>query len=273
MRLTRDDGWLEDAICENTLVGVTDGSYMQALHPNMNSCAFILEFTQGRGSLTGAFLEQTIAACSYHGELLGLMEIHLIFFSVNRIASTLTGSAHIYLDCLGALDKIQNLPPHHTPSKCQHLDVLKNVMLHCSTMSFMQLFSHVSAHQDNQTKFDNLPREAQLNCAVDFGAKRALLSLDATDLPWQQKFPLEAICVWVGREKMTSDTGHHIQYHAHGHLACEEFAAAGLLSNTQFDLVDWQMVHNTLSTVPRMFQVWACKQVWSIAPTNYKLTC
>jgi hypothetical protein len=47
MRLTGDDGWLEDAIRENTLVVVADGSYMQALHPNMNSCAFILEYTQG----------------------------------------------------------------------------------------------------------------------------------------------------------------------------------------------------------------------------------
>jgi hypothetical protein len=199
------------------------------------------------------------------------MAIHLILLSVNRIASTLMGLAHIYSDCLGALDKIQNLPPHRIPSNCQHLDVLKNVMLHRSTMSFTRLFSHVSAHQDDQKKIDNHPREAQLNCPVDFGAKRALLSLDATNLPWQQKFPLEAICVWVGREKMTSDTGHHIRYHAHGHLAWEEFTAAGLLSNTQFDLVDWQMVHNTLSTVQRMFQVWACKQVWSIAVTNYEL--
>jgi hypothetical protein len=150
------------------------------------------------------------------------------------------GLAHIYLDCLGALDKIQNLPPHCIPSKCRYLDVLKNVMLHCSTMSFTRLVSHVSAHQDNQTKFNNLPRKAQLNYAVDFGAKRALLSLDTTNLPRQQKFPLEAICVWADREKMMSDTGHHIRYHAHGHLAWKEFAVAGLLSNTQFDLVDWQ---------------------------------
>jgi hypothetical protein len=31
------------------------------------------------------------------------------------------------------------------------------------------------------------------------------------------------------------------------------------------------MVHNTLLVVPQMFQVWDCKQVWSIAPTNYEL--
>jgi hypothetical protein len=106
---------------------------------------------------------------------------------------------------------------------------------------------------------------------VDFGAKRALLRLDTNNLPQQQKFPLEAICVWVGREEKTLDTGHHIRYHAHRHLAQGEFAAAGVLTITQFDPVDWQMVHNTLSMVPRMFQVWACKQVWSIAPTNYEL--
>jgi hypothetical protein len=98
MRLTGDDGWLEDAIRKNTLVAVRDGSYMQALHLNINSCAFILERTQRGGRFTGAFLEQTITVCSYHGELLGLMAIHLILLSVNRIASTLMGSAHIYLD-------------------------------------------------------------------------------------------------------------------------------------------------------------------------------
>jgi hypothetical protein len=81
MRLSGDDGWLEVAIRDNTLVAVTDGSYMRSLYPHMNSCAFILECTQCRGRLTGAFSEQTIVACSYRGELLGLMAIHLILLS------------------------------------------------------------------------------------------------------------------------------------------------------------------------------------------------
>ena len=272
MRLSGDDGWLKEAIRDNTLVAVTDGSYMRSLYPHMNSCAFILECTQGRGRLTGAFSEQTIAACSYRGELLGLMAIHLILLSVNRVSPTLTGSVHIYSDCLGALDRLRNLPPHRIPSKCRHSDILKNVMLHCGSMSFTRQFSHVSAHQDDRTKWENLMRAEQLNCAADFGAKRVLLRHDAADLPRQQKFPLEAVCVWAGREKMTSDTGHYIRYHAHQQLAREELAAAGILTKVQFDLVDWQVVHSTLSGVPRMFQVWACKQVFSIAPTNYELS-
>ena len=39
MQVTGDNGWLSTVIQENTLVAVTDGSYMQELYPNMNSCA------------------------------------------------------------------------------------------------------------------------------------------------------------------------------------------------------------------------------------------
>jgi hypothetical protein len=115
MRLSGDDGWLEVAIRDNILMAVTDGLHMCSLYPHMNSCAFILECTQGRGHLTGAFLEQTIAVCLYRGELLGLMAIHLILLIVNRVAPTLTGSAHIYSDCLGALDKLVTY--RHTASR------------------------------------------------------------------------------------------------------------------------------------------------------------
>ena len=139
-------------------------------------------------------------------------------------------------------------------------------MLHCGLLTFTRLFSHVSAHQDNRTEWENLTRKEQFNCVADFGAKRVLLRHDAANLPRQQKFPLGAVCVWAGREKMTLDTGHYIRFHAHQELAREEFAAAGILMKVQFDLVDWHVVHSTLSGVPRMFQVWACKQVWGIAP-------
>jgi hypothetical protein len=39
-----------------------------------------------------------------------------------------------------------------------------------------------------------------------------------------------------------------------------------------FDEVDWPQVHQTLiNEVPRLFQVWACKQVMSLAATNKNL--
>jgi hypothetical protein len=94
MRLTGDDGWLEAAIRENNLVAVTDGSYMQALYPKINSCAFILECLQVCSHLTGAFSKQKMAACSYRGKLLGLMAIH------NKITPDLMGLVHVFSDCL-----------------------------------------------------------------------------------------------------------------------------------------------------------------------------
>jgi hypothetical protein len=40
---------------------------------------------------------------AYQGELLGLMAIHLIVLSANKIHGALVGSAEVVSDCLGAL--------------------------------------------------------------------------------------------------------------------------------------------------------------------------
>ncbi len=151
---------MSKAIEDNTLEAVTDSSYMKDLYPNMNSCTFILECSRDRGRISGIFLEQTMAACSYQGKLLGLLAIDLILLSVNKVNPNLTGSVHIYSDCLGALKKIENLPPHRIPSEFRHSDVLKNIMINCSSMTFDCLFLHVSTHQDNREEFKNLSRQA-----------------------------------------------------------------------------------------------------------------
>jgi hypothetical protein len=107
LRLSGDSlgTWIEEAIKTNLLIAITDGSYMKELFPNMNSCTFIFECSRGGRRLTGAFPEQSIASCAYCGELLGLLAIHLILLSVNRVTPNLPGSVHIYSDCLGTLAK------------------------------------------------------------------------------------------------------------------------------------------------------------------------
>ena len=71
---------------------------------------------------------------------------------------------------------------------------------------------------------------------------------------------------------MTSDTVSSVRFHAHKNLARKNINAARILSLQQFSRVDWEIVHSALTTVPRMFQVWACKQVWGIAVTNREQT-
>ena len=264
-----DDDWMAQAIANHSLVAVTDGSYIKEIYPDLCSAAYIMECTQGRGRIVGSFPEKSSVANAYRGELMGLMAIHLLLLSVNKTNPSLSGSVHIYSDCLGALDKVENLPPYRIPSKCRHSDVLKNIMVNCSDLSFSRLFSHVKAHQDDHDEFHTLERPAQLNCGCDAKAKNSIINMDPTAMPQQRPFPMEPICIFVDAEKMTSDTGPRIRYWAHKQLAATFFDAEQILFTHQFVEVDWPVVYATLHEVPRMFGVWACKQVMDIAGTNF----
>jgi hypothetical protein len=82
--------WLAELIADNSLLVVTNGSYMKEVYPNINSAAFIIECTKGRGRLWGSFVEHTPDADSYQGELLGLIAIYLILCGVNESSPNLT---------------------------------------------------------------------------------------------------------------------------------------------------------------------------------------
>ncbi len=152
--------WLEHAISTGTLVAVTDGSYIQERYPHLCSTAFVLECSKGRGRVVGSFLEALLAANAYRGELLGLMAIHLILLSVNKLNLTLLGSVEVMSDCLGALKRVSYLPPHRIPSQCHHSDILKTIMVHCHGLFFTIYYMHIKVHQDNQKAFSSLSRKA-----------------------------------------------------------------------------------------------------------------
>jgi hypothetical protein len=42
----------------------------------------------------------------------------------------------------------------------------------------------------------------------------------------------------------------------------------GVLQGDEFEEVHWKSVYFALREVPRMFQIWACKQVMEVAGTN-----
>ncbi len=92
-------------------------------------------------------------ANAYRGELLGLMAIHLILLSMNKIYSNLPGSMEIISDCLGALKQVTYLPPYRIPSCCRHSDILKTILVHRRGLSFTTYYSHVKAHQDDMVSF------------------------------------------------------------------------------------------------------------------------
>jgi hypothetical protein len=136
MKVTGGITWVNESIVHGTLVAVMDGSYIRELFPELCSAAFVLECSQGRGRIFGLFSESLRVANAYRGELLGLMAIHLILLSVNKIHQNLAGSVEIVLDCLGALKRVTYLPPYQIPSHCHHLYILKNILVHCRDLSF-----------------------------------------------------------------------------------------------------------------------------------------
>jgi hypothetical protein len=109
--------WISKLITNSTLIAVTDGSYIWGLFPNLSSAAFVLECSTGRGRIVGSFSELLLIPYAYRGELLGLLAIHLILLSINKLHCDLVGSVEIVSDCLRAfLKRVTYLPPHKIPS-------------------------------------------------------------------------------------------------------------------------------------------------------------
>ncbi len=146
--------WVSGAIQDRFLVAVMDGLYISQLYPTLCLAAFVLECAKGCGKIIGSFSESTLAANTYRGELLGLMAIHLLLVSVNRVHNTLGRSVEVVSDCLGALKRVVHLPPYWIPSRCKHLDILKNIHVNCQDLTFTLYYLHVKAHQDDNVTFD-----------------------------------------------------------------------------------------------------------------------
>lgn len=147
----------------------------------------------------------------------------------------------IFSDCLGALKKVTSLPETRLPSGCKHSDILKNIMVNCSKLSFAMEYLHVSAHQDKKRTFQQLDQPAQLNCCMDSMAKSKLWGLDGTALPPQDVFPLEAIAVFVGKEKLTSGSEDWLRFWCQRAEAKKALADEKIkvLNHDQFEEVEW----------------------------------
>jgi hypothetical protein len=178
LRMTGTDDWLVEAVRTGSLRAVTDGSYIKEMHPELCSAAFILECSVTGGRMIGSFPELSPDACAFQGEMLGLLAIHLLLLAIHKLHPDLGGQVALYSDCLGALGKVADLPQLRLPSSTKHADILKIMMIHCQQFSFDVSYRHVRAHQDDRVRYGDLLRPAQLNCQMDFLAKKVLWGLE-----------------------------------------------------------------------------------------------
>jgi hypothetical protein len=83
---------------------------------------------------------------TYRGELLGLMAIHLILLSVDRIHGAIAGNVEVVSDCLGALRWVVDLPPYQIPSRCKHSDIFKKTYWSTVAHSPLRYTTDMSGH-------------------------------------------------------------------------------------------------------------------------------
>lgn len=96
-------------------------------------------------------------------------------------------------------------------------------------------------------------------------------SREGEELPPQDIFPLESVAVFVGKEKMKSGSESLLRFWCEKVLVARVALAhekVKVLQPDQFDEVWWHAVHDALTEVLRMFQIWACEQVTGVAGTN-----
>jgi hypothetical protein len=141
-------------------------------------------------------------------------------------------------------------------------------MVNCSNLSFSRHYSHVNAHQDDHRAYSDLSREVQLNCQMDYLVKKAIYEAQEPQGTHTRHFPLVPICVFLGWNKLTSNKGEKLRFWVHNQLTRSWFHDASILFTDEFNKVDWEMIHIALRRVPRMFQIWACKQIMDIVPAN-----
>jgi hypothetical protein len=141
-------------------------------------------------------------------------------------------------------------------------------MVNCSDLSFRRLYSLVRAHHDNNVQYGDLSRLAQLNCQIDYYAKKAIWDAGPVDDKITHPFPLEPVCIFLGKNKLTSDKGDALKFWVSRQIARKIFHEPDILYVHTFNKVDWECVHSSLWCTPRMFQIWVCKQVMGIIPAN-----
>jgi hypothetical protein len=67
---------------------------------------------------------------------------------------------------------------------------------------------------------------------------------------------------------MTSNTGPLLRFWEYKQIAWDVFACRKIFDTEQVEQVAWRYVSAAQEEVPRMFQLWACKQVMDILATN-----
>ena len=164
---------LIDGVKNNTIIGVTDGSYDRKVAPNISGAGWLVCCTSSEKILRANFYEKSKSDSSYRGELLGLVALHTFLYAICNFHNISFTTPNICCDNISALRQSGYRRRRVKTGACQ-ADVLRVLRTIKLRQTLKPTYEHVAAHQDKKKTWWQLSLEEQLNCVCDGLAKAAV---------------------------------------------------------------------------------------------------
>ncbi len=253
------------SLANGTALAICDGSYMPKRFPGLAAAAWVIQ--------PGSFRDNAHIPChsvtqvqgptksinSYRAELQGLYTLLLAINHICSLHHLTSGRATIGCDNKGVLHHV-HFPPRYVPCAVKHADLVRAIhsaLRHCP----LQLsFQYVAGHQDDLTRFEDLPPLAQLNVQADLMAKQALYVLGSNNNP-ACLAPLPGVqwALSIGDNPITTEPRAAILNHLSALTAIPYWISKGHLTTVSAQLVDWSLLERALSDRPPTYRMWLSK--------------
>jgi len=165
-----------------------------------------------------------------------------------------------------------NFPTDVLSKNQKQADVLRCLKQYAQYNPSKSVFVWVKAHQDDSPTFENLLLAAQLNTLVDELAKNTLRAACLNRQFISNLFPFEQVRFSVCNNKIASSPKNAIMAAWADDTAQDVFHNRNIIDRSNFDLIWWASVEITMTSFPKMFQVWWTKEVLPFCGTNRQLS-
>ena len=145
-----DTKWLTNAITNNTLVRVTDGSYILKKFPNVCGARWIIYCTATKRHISATLIKRLDSLSNYRGEFLGILTVHLFIYAIREYYGV-TGTNNILCNNKGVLYTFQRRSKR-IPAGAKNNNVQLVLWQVNSKMKSLHLLHHVKVHQANYKK-------------------------------------------------------------------------------------------------------------------------
>ena len=258
-----NDQWLIVGLERGNLQCICDGSYKPLQHNKAIAAAWVIESNCSKHQIRGKVAITSISADAYRGELLGIYTILTTLLLLEKEHQPST-AWKLRIGCdnekAGWMSEAISA---NVKSSCKHMDLVRAIRRTQNILTSTIEFFHVYGHQDNNTLFHLLSREAQLNVQVDATAQKHLEDcIIRNDFIRQPVFINEGWFVVIGGVKIQDSVSTHVQRWIDKRRLRQYLYDKGLISWTGFNQIDWDPLEKYMRHQSQEFKIWFSKH-WS----------